>query len=142
MKPISIFLLVFSFLLASQSQSQSYRGIHALNDTVCWVSGSHGTVIKTVDGGEHWDTISPLGYGQKEFRDIHVYNLNTAVVMSSGDSAVILKTTDGGLNWRVVHSNMRPGVFYDAMDVLGPFMVIVGDPFKIEALGIQQFDLI
>lgn len=60
--------------------------------------------------------------------------------MSSGDSAVILKTTDGGNSWNVVHSNNRPGVFYDAMDAFGSFMVIVGDPYRPTPSSPRQFD--
>lgn len=140
MRHFSLILLLT--VLVHSSVAQSYRGISVLNDSICWISGSKGTVIKTLDGGHHWDTISPSGFSTKEFRDIHVYDKNTALVMSSGDSAVILKTTDGGANWRLVHSNNRPGVFYDAMDVLGPFAVVVGDPYRAAPESPLQFDFI
>lgn len=136
-------LLFFSFILAlGQLNAQSYRGLAPLNDTVCWVSGSKGTVVKTVDGGAHWDTVSPIGYSTKEFRDIHVYSPNHALVMSSGDSAVILRTRDGGETWDLVHSNNRPGVFYDAMDAFGPFICVIGDPYKDRTTNKWVFDML
>lgn len=134
-----IFLMVFfSGLLGAQS----YRGLAPFNDTVCWVSGSKGTVIKTWDGGATWDTVSPPGYSTKEFRDIHVYAPNHALIMSSGDSAVILRTMDAGVSWELVHSNTRPGVFYDAMDAFGPFICVIGDPHKDVSADKWVFDML
>ncbi|MHB1277601.1 MAG: WD40/YVTN/BNR-like repeat-containing protein, partial [Bacteroidia bacterium] len=113
-------------LLTCFLYGQSFRGLAPLNDTVCWVSGSKGTVIKTENGGASWDTISPAGFSTKEFRDIHVYDHKRALLMSSGEKAVILRTVDGGKSWQTVHSNNRPGVFYDAMDAFGPFVMVIG----------------
>lgn len=134
------YLLVFCLTLSS-ARGQSFRGLAPLNDTVCWVSGSKGTVLKTENGGLSWDTISPAGFATKEFRDIHVYSHTHAIVMSSGDSAVILRTRDGGKSWQTVHSNDRPGVFYDAMDAFGPFVAVIGDPYKHQDSNYLVFDI-
>jgi len=138
----SVIGLFFLFALYGWSNAQSYRGLAPFNDTVCWVSGSQGTVIKTLDGGAIWDSVSPPGYSTKEFRDIHAYSPEHAVIMSSGDSAVILRTQDGGVNWELVHSNDRPGVFYDAMAAYGPFICVIGDPFKDRGTGKWIFDML
>lgn len=131
------FLLFTHFLYG-----QSFRGLAPLNDTVCWVSGSKGTVIKTENGGATWDTISPAGFSTKEFRDIHVYSHLHALVMSSGENAVILSTRDGGKSWQTIHSNDRPGVFYDAMDAFGPYVVVIGDPYKPQDSTYLVFDIV
>lgn len=123
--------IVFLTLFCMKARAQSYRGISVLSDSLCWVSGSKGTVLRTMDGGQHWDTLSPKGFSTKEFRDIHAFSSMEAVVMSSGDSAVVLKTNDGGQSWDLVHANNRPGVFYDAMDFHEGMGVIIGDPFKV-----------
>ncbi|HCS18961.1 MAG TPA: hypothetical protein DIW47_00105 [Bacteroidetes bacterium] len=136
-------ILFFSLTLFVQRLfSQSFRGLAPLNDTVCWVSGSKGTVLKTENGGATWDTISPAGYSTKEFRDIHVYDHKHALLMSSGENAVILSTRDGGKSWQTVHSNNRAGVFYDAMDAFGPYVAVIGDPYKPEGLDHLVFDMI
>jgi len=137
----SLFLILF-LVLGSWLFAQSYRGLAPFNDTICWVSGSSGSVIKTIDGGATWDTISPTGYSTKEFRDIHVYSANHALVMSSGANAVILSTRDGGKNWELVHSTSRLGVFYDAMGVFGPFICVVGDPYKPSVESELRIDMI
>ncbi len=130
-----LFLFFFSSLI-----SQSYRGLHVINDSMAWISGSKGTVLRTLDGGQSWDTLSPRGYAQKDFRDIHVFSTLIVLVMSSGDSAVVLRTEDGGKNWAEVIRDNRPGVFLDAMDFSGPHGLIIGDPLKAED-GSLYFDL-
>lgn len=141
-KMLVLICLTISCLTLSPSFGQSFRGLAPLNDTVCWVSGSKGTVIKTENGGVSWDTISPAGFSTKEFRDIHVYSHLHALVMSSGENAVILSTRDGGKSWQTVHSNDRPGVFYDAMDAFGPFVAVIGDPYKPDRMDVLVFDML
>jgi hypothetical protein len=135
-----------------------YRGLCVLSDSVAWFSGSKGTVIRTTDGGKHFDTISPrstntqftyfLPYGnktvesytqnndasfsllRKDYRDIWAKNENEAVIMSAGDSAVILKTIDGGKNWTIVFFDFRKDIFFDAMEIDSKTGIgmVLGDP--------------
>lgn len=94
----------------------SLRGLSAVNDLVCWTSGSDGTVLITVDGGKNWKNCSPRGYENLQFRDIHAFDQNRALILSAGLPAVILKTADGGKSWKEVYHNENPGIFFDAMD--------------------------
>ena len=74
------------------AQSQHYRGLSVVNDNLAWMSGTKGHILRTVDGGQHWDTFIPQGYAKKDFRDIHAWDEKHAVAMSAGDSSVLLET--------------------------------------------------
>ena len=100
----------------SSGTAASLRGLCAVSDEVCWSSGSHGTVIRTIDGGNSWTECSPPGYSSLQFRDIHAFNKDTALILSAGLPAVILKTVDGGNSWKEVYENTSEGVFFDAFD--------------------------
>lgn len=134
------FILLFILLLGVNSEAQSYRGLAVLNDHTAFVSGSKGTVVKTGDGGKTWDTISPKGYENKDFRDIHAYSARFILVMSSGDSGVVLYTENGGQTWTEALSKTDSGTFFDAMDFQGNFGVLIGDPIFDES-GKGYFDL-
>lgn len=102
--------------ILTQGAQTSLRGLSALSDNVAWVSGSHGFVGRTTDGGAHWDFTQVYPYDQAEFRDIEAFDENTAVVMSSTQPAALLKTTDGGKTWNTIYEENDPDVFLDGMD--------------------------
>lgn len=107
----------------------SIRGISAVSDEVVWVSGSNGTVGKTVDGGKTWQWMPVKGFEKRDFRDIEAFNKNTAVIIAIAEPAQILKTTDGGQSWKVVFSDSSKGMFLDAIDFYNKKNgVVVGDP--------------
>lgn len=125
---LSILLAVF---MVSFLNAQSYRGLAVIGDRTAYVCGSKGTVLKTWNGGERWDTISPPGYSNKEFRDIHVAD-SIILLMSSGDSAVVLRSEDYGKTWKEVFRQDDTLIFLDAMHVVGQMGAIIGDPFPDE----------
>ena len=108
------------------------RGIHSLDRRVAWASGTRGTVLRTVDGGVHWQACAvPVGAEKLDFRAVQGFDPNTALVMSSGtgDLSRIYKTTDGCQSWRLVFSNPDKAGFWDAMRFDGPRAgVLIGDP--------------
>ncbi|HEY6506090.1 MAG TPA: YCF48-related protein [Chitinophagaceae bacterium] len=105
------------------------RGLCVVNDNVIWVSGSNGTVGRSLNGGKNWNWMSVKGFEKKEFRDIEAFDANTAIIMAIDSPAYILKTTDGGDTWKVVYENRTKGMFLDAMD-FSDFAngLVVGDP--------------
>ncbi len=94
----------------------SLRGLCAVSESTCWISGSEGTVLRTIDSGKTWENLSPKGYEDLQFRDIQAFGQDTAIILSAGLPAVICKTVDGGKSWKEVYRNETKGVFFDAMD--------------------------
>jgi photosystem II stability/assembly factor-like uncharacterized protein len=107
----------------------SIRGLSAVNDRVVWVSGSAGTVGRSLDGGNTWQWITVKGYEKRDFRDIEAFDDKVAIIMAIAEPAQILKTTDGGQNWQLVFNDTTRGMFLDAMDFYDRKNgIVVGDP--------------
>ncbi|HEU4415526.1 MAG TPA: oxidoreductase, partial [Candidatus Angelobacter sp.] len=94
-------------LPSGQSQNSGtdvqLRGISAVSAKVAWASGAKGTVLRTVDGGDHWVTLNVPGVEALDFRDIQAFDQDTAFVLSigPGDQSRIYKTADGGRIWQL-----------------------------------------
>lgn len=107
----------------------SLRGICALNHKIVWVSGSMGTVGRSIDGGINWEWIQVPGFEKTEFRDIEVFDKNTAIIMSIASPAYILRTKDGGKSWQPVYTDTAKDVFLDALLFWNPQSgIAIGDP--------------
>ena len=114
-----IILLFLSFGWAQEPQNSKtdvpLRGISAVSGKVAWASGAKGTVLRTIDGGETWETLVIAGADSLDFRDIQAFDQNTAFVLSigAGDQSRIYKTSDGGRIWQRQFTNSDPKAFYD-----------------------------
>lgn len=93
----------------------TFRGCSAVSDHVGWVTGSHGSVLRTTDGGASWIDVSPHGLGDLDFRDVHAFSEHDAVILSIGfgESSRILRTGDGGSSWATMFINKEEGAFYN-----------------------------
>ena len=134
---ILLFAICFSRLEAQQielltdNNKISVRGLSAVNDSIVWVSGSEGTVGKSVNGGKTWQWIAVKNFEKKDFRDIEAFDERTAIIMAVGEPAFILKTTDGGETWKTVFTDSTKGMFLDAMDFSDDkHGVVIGDPIN------------
>lgn len=118
-----------SIQVVDSSQSKvSYRGLSVVNDQTAWVSGSRGTIGKTLDGGKSWQWVNPKGFEKRDFRDIEAFDDKTALVMAVDSPGTILKTTDGGISWKTVYHSNISGMFLDAMAFKGDTGICLGDP--------------
>ncbi|MBL0329027.1 MAG: oxidoreductase [Bacteroidetes bacterium] len=109
----------------------SFRGLSVVDDDVVWVSGSKGTVGKSIDGGKTFQWMKVKGYEQCDFRDIEAFSKDVAIIMSIAEPAYILKTTNGGRSWKKVYENATKGMFLDAMDFFDEkHGVVIGDPIN------------
>ena len=107
--------------------------VSAVNDSVAWVSGTGGTVLRTLDGGATWHAGKVPGADSLQFRDVHALDANHAWVLSIGPGADsrIYYTADGGTNWTLQYTNQDPDAFYDCLGFWDASRaIVVGDAVK------------
>jgi hypothetical protein len=138
--PLLVMLLASSigapaqWTLQDSGTTADLRGIDSAGNGVAWASGTHGTVLRTLDGGAHWLPCAvPPGGGKLDFRGIQAFDANTAIVMSSGpgDLSRLYKTTDGCASWKLVFTNPDKDGFWDAIRLrksLPQDGNVIGDP--------------
>ncbi|MES2593572.1 MAG: YCF48-related protein [Bacteroidota bacterium] len=96
---------IFSFF-TSQLKSQSWNtlssgttntliGVSVVNNTICYVSGGAGILLKTTDGGTSW-TQQTSGTTQ-DLYSIKFTDANNGYAV--GNNGAAIKTTNGGTTW-------------------------------------------
>lgn len=106
-----------SWRLLPTGSTSHFRGLSAVSAKVAWVGGYDGTILRTTDGGRHWQDVSPAGAGTLQFRDIEAFDSRHAVAMAAGagtDSA-LYATSDGGRHWQLTYQNTDAAAFFDCM---------------------------
>lgn len=111
------------------------RAVHAVSPSICWIGGTKGTILKTVNGGKTWITFKVPGADSLDFRDVHAINKNTLIAMSAGESekdkARMYRTDDGGESWSLVYQTTQNGVFLDGIDFWDKNRgICLGDPIN------------
>ena len=106
------------------------RGISAVDAKVAWASGREGTVLRTIDGGAHWQAMRVPGAEKLDFRDVEGFSADSAVVLSIGPGADsrVYRTDDGGRSWQLTLQNADPRAFFDCMAFDGQRGWMLGDP--------------
>lgn len=106
------------------------RGISAVDANVAWASGREGTVLRTIDGGAHWQAMRVPGAAELDFRDVEGFDADTAVVLSIGPGAAsrVYRTVDGGRTWTLALQNTDPRAFFDCLAFDGGRGWMLGDP--------------
>ena len=107
----------YSWHVTPTGSSEEFRGLAAVSGRVAWVSGESGSVLRTTDGGDHWQDVSPPAAKGLALRDIEAWSARRAVVLSigPGDQSRIFTTSDGGTVWKERFRNPIASAFFDCM---------------------------
>lgn len=123
MKAIIFILVLIMININSQTvelfeklSNSHFRGMSIVNENVVWISGSNGTIMRTLDKGKSWVKINVYGYEKNDFRDIHAFDEQKAIIMSVGSPALFLVTENGGKTWNEVYRNEEKYIFFDSME--------------------------
>jgi len=111
-KIILIFVIIFhSLLFASNCFSQwiqqssgttnALYSVKFLNRNSGWIVGDYGTILKTTNGGNNWQSV-PCPVGNKPLSMIHLVDSNVIYIV--GWFETVLKSTNGGENWIIIRN--------------------------------------
>jgi len=138
-----LFLLLTVATAAAQSQprvqnshtTESLRGVSAVSRQVAWASGTHGTYLRTTDGGKTWSAAQVADATLLDFRGVVAFSADEAFLMSSGpgEQSRIYFTRDAGKHWDLQFTNANPKGFFDSIAFWDPkHGVVLGDPVPDE----------
>lgn len=124
--------------------TENLRGVCTVSRQVAWASGTHGTYLRTIDGGRAWTPAQVPDTGALDFRAIVAFSGEEAFLMSAGpgEQSRIYHTADAGRHWELQFTNTNPKGFFDAMAFWdSKHGVVVGDPVPDES-GKLRFEIL
>jgi photosystem II stability/assembly factor-like uncharacterized protein len=124
--------------------TENLRGVSAVSRQVAWASGTHGTYLRTTDGGQTWIPGQVPDATTLDFRAVVAFSANEAFLMSAGpgDQSRIYHTSDAGQHWQLQFTNSNPKGFFDSIAFWDPTHgTVLGDPIPDEK-GKPKFELL
>jgi photosystem II stability/assembly factor-like uncharacterized protein len=128
---LSPFCLAQEHILQNSHTTENLRGVSAVSANVIWASGTHGTYLRTMDGGLTWVAAQVPGAEALDFRDVEAFSPNEAYLLAAGpgEQSRIYKTSNAGKTWDLQFTNREPKGFYDCMAFWdGAHGIALGDP--------------
>jgi len=119
------------YRIEQSSTDESLRGLSSVSQKIAWASGTHGTFLRTLDGGRTWQVGRVPGAEALDFRDVEAFSVTTAYLLSAGpgEASRIYKTTDAGKTWKLQYTNQDPKGFFDCMAFWDrEHGIVLGDP--------------
>lgn len=118
-----LLLLLATSCLAQQYSIQpshtteSLRGLSTPSQQIAWASGTHGTYLRSLDGGNSWEAKQVPGAESLDFRDVKAFDASDAYLLAAGpgEQSRIYNTTDAGKTWSLQFTNKDPRGFFDCM---------------------------
>jgi photosystem II stability/assembly factor-like uncharacterized protein len=124
--------------------TENLRGVSAVSRQVAWASGTHGTYLRTIDGGRTWTPAQVPDAVALDFRAVVAFSADEAFLMSAGpgEQSRIYHTSDAGKHWQLQFSNTKPKGFFDSMVFWdAKHGVVLGDPIPDES-GKLKFEVV
>lgn len=124
--------------------TENLRGVSSVSRQVAWASGTHGTYLRTTNGGQTWIPGQVPDAGTLDFRAVVAFSADEAFLMSAGpgDQSRIYHTSDAGQNWQLQFTNTNPKGFFDSMAFWNPTHgIVLGDPIPDEK-GKLHFEIL
>jgi photosystem II stability/assembly factor-like uncharacterized protein len=128
----------------SSNTTESLRGASAVSQTVAWVSGTHGTYLRTINAGHTWITAQVPDATTLDFRGVVAFSASEAFLMSAGpgDQSRIYHTSDAGQHWRLQYTATNPKSFFDSIAFWDRMHgIVLGDPVPDES-GRLKFEIL
>jgi photosystem II stability/assembly factor-like uncharacterized protein len=130
-------------VLQESHTTENLRGVSAVSAKVIWTSGTHGTYLRTTDGGKTWVAAQVSGAEALDFRDVEAFSGDEAYLLAAGpgEQSRIYKTSDAGKTWSLQFTNHEPKGFYDCMAFWDrTHGIALGDPVngKFELLATED----
>jgi photosystem II stability/assembly factor-like uncharacterized protein len=109
--------LAQQYRIAQSNTSESLRGLSTPTSRIAWASGTHGTYLRSMDGGISWRSAQVPGSETLDFRSVSAFDAKVAYLLSAGpgDRSRIYKTVDAGTTWKLQFTNHDPQGFFDCM---------------------------
>ncbi|HTA25102.1 MAG TPA: hypothetical protein VK763_16330 [Terriglobales bacterium] len=144
MRALSVIFLSASLFaqtpaIQNSHTTENLRGLSAPAPNIAWASGTHGTYLRTTDGGSSWQVTQVPGAEALDFRDVEAFSADLAYLLAAGpgEQSRIYKTTDAGKTWSLQFTNKDLKGFFDCMAFWNPkHGIAVGDPVN------NKFELI
>lgn len=115
--------------LYEAGEEYSFRGLHAVDDSVVVVGGTQGSFCYSLDAGIHWEFMQIPDAPESQFRSVWAQDHSRFLAVSAGAPSYIYFTDDRGAHWSRVFSDTAQSTFLDgiafANDTLG---WVFGDP--------------
>ncbi|MDH5803638.1 MAG: oxidoreductase [Gemmatimonadota bacterium] len=127
-KPIGLALMIVAPAESAAQETSIVRqisntdvllqAVSAVDASTVWVGGHQATVLRTIDGGVHWEVQKVPGPDSLQIRDVHGVSATTAFALAAGPGSMsrIFRTDDGGATWTAQFENEDPDAFYDCFD--------------------------
>ncbi|MCG8578330.1 MAG: YCF48-related protein [Bacteroidales bacterium] len=152
-----ILFIAFYFLLLTACKEQStisfeltnietpttasIRGLSVVDENCLWLSGSQGTVLRSMNGGQSWKDCSISTEANNDFRSIHAFDSLRAIVIGINNPAVIYSTSNGGTSWNAMDTLSGKGLFFNSLKFNDTSTgVAVSDPVDGHFLIIRSDD--
>ena len=71
------------YKIEQSSTDESLRGLSSVSQKIAWASGTHGTFLRTLDGGRTWQVGRVPGAEALDFRDVEAFSVTTAYLGTS-----------------------------------------------------------